>query len=105
MLAGSPGFTAVALISLSLAIAVVTCAYSEINGLIFRDVVGVSNPGELVALAAPASYPQPLDKSNCARPVSNSSTRSTGWRRPSAAFSGDFDPALRREAMKRDAKA
>jgi predicted permease len=58
MLAGSPGFTAVALISLSLAIAVVTCAYSEVNGLIFRDVPGVSNPGELVALAAPASYPQ-----------------------------------------------
>jgi putative ABC transport system permease protein len=58
MLAGSPGFTAVALVSLSLAIAVVTCAYSEVNGLVFRDVPGVPNPDELVALAAPASYPQ-----------------------------------------------
>ena len=58
MLAGSPGFTAVALISLSLAIAVVTCAYSEVNGLVFRDVPGVPNPDELVTLAVPASYPQ-----------------------------------------------
>ena len=58
MLAGSPGFTAVAMISLSLAIAVVTCAYSEVNGLIFRDVPGVPNPDELMALAAPTSYPQ-----------------------------------------------
>ena len=58
MLAGSPGFTAVALASLSLAIAVITCAWSEVNGLVFRDVPGVPNPDELVALAAPASYPQ-----------------------------------------------
>jgi predicted permease len=58
MLASSPGFTAVAVISLSLGIAVITCAYSEINGLILRDVPGVLNPQELVALAAPISYPQ-----------------------------------------------
>ncbi|MGA2186633.1 MAG: ABC transporter permease [Bryobacteraceae bacterium] len=58
MLVRSRGFTTVALVSLSLAIAVVTCAYSEVNGLIFRDVPGVPNPDELVALAAPASFPQ-----------------------------------------------
>src|SRR5208283_54593 len=58
MLAGSPGFTAVAVISLSLGIAVITCAYSEINGLILRNVPGLPNPDELVALAAPTSYPQ-----------------------------------------------
>jgi len=55
-LAASPGFTAVALISLSLGIGVATCAYSEMNGLL-RDVPGVPNPGELVALHNPVSYP------------------------------------------------
>jgi ABC-2 type transport system ATP-binding protein len=57
MLARSPGFTAVALISLSLGMAVVTCAYSEVNGLILRDLPGVPRPAELVALQAPTSYP------------------------------------------------
>jgi predicted permease len=56
MLAGSPGFTAVALVSLSLGICIATCAYSEINGLL-RDVPGVSNPGQLVALQTPTSFP------------------------------------------------
>ena len=55
-LAGSPGFTAVAMISLSLGICIATCAYSEMNGLL-RDLPGVPNPGELVALQAPSSYP------------------------------------------------
>jgi len=55
-LAGSPGFTAGALISLSLGIGVATCAYSEVNGLL-RDLPGVPNPSELVALQAPVSYP------------------------------------------------
>ena len=41
MLAASPGFTLVALVSLSLGIAVATCAYSEVNGLILRDLPGV----------------------------------------------------------------
>ena len=36
MLARSPGFTAVALVSLGLGICIATCAYSEMNGL-FRD--------------------------------------------------------------------
>jgi len=57
MLAGSPGFTAVALVSLSMGICIATCAYSEMNGLL-RDLPGVRNPGELVALQTPASYPQ-----------------------------------------------
>jgi predicted permease len=57
-LANSPGFTWVALLSLSLGIAIATCAYSEVNGLILRDIPGVPNPDELVALQAPASYPQ-----------------------------------------------
>ena len=56
MLARSPGFTAVALISLSLSICIATCAYSELNGML-RDLPGVPNPGGLVALQAPSSYP------------------------------------------------
>jgi predicted permease len=56
-LAGSPGFTAVALISLSLAICIVTCAFTEMNGMALRSIPGVENPQELVALQLPASYP------------------------------------------------
>ncbi len=57
MLARCPGFTAVAVFSLSLGVAVVTCAYSEVNGLILRDLPGVTVPSELVSLAVPTSYP------------------------------------------------
>jgi predicted permease len=56
MLARSPGFTAVALISLSLGISIATCAYSELHGML-RDLPGVPNPVELVALQGPSSYP------------------------------------------------
>jgi putative ABC transport system permease protein len=56
MLAGSKGFTAVALISLSLGICIATCAYSEMNGLL-RNLPGVPNPDQLVGLTAPVSYP------------------------------------------------
>jgi predicted permease len=56
MLLGSPGFTAVALISLCLGISIAACAYSEMNGLL-RDLPGVPKPAELVALQAPSSYP------------------------------------------------
>ena len=53
MLARSPGFTAVALISLSLGICIATCAYSELHGML-RDLPGVPNPDELVSLQAPS---------------------------------------------------
>jgi hypothetical protein len=56
-LARSPGFTWVALASLSLGICIATSAYSELHGLILRDVPGVSNPDKLVALQMPTSYP------------------------------------------------
>ena len=55
-LKGSPGFTTVALVSLSLGICIATCAYSEMNGLL-RDLPGVSKPEQLVAFQAPVSYP------------------------------------------------
>jgi macrolide transport system ATP-binding/permease protein len=55
-LARSPGFTAVALVSLSLGICIATCSYSEVNGFL-RELPGVPNPDELVALETPVSYP------------------------------------------------
>jgi predicted permease len=57
LLAASPGFTGVALVSLGLGICVATCAFSELNGMILRDVRGVSKPGELVTVLGPSSYP------------------------------------------------
>src|SRR5579872_6736294 len=57
MLGNSPGYTLVALISLSLAIAIATCGFSEVNGLILRDIPSVPKPDDLVALGAPKSYP------------------------------------------------
>jgi len=56
-LAASPGFTAVALVSLTLGIGVATSAYSELNGFIGRDVPGAGKPGELVSMEAPIAYP------------------------------------------------
>jgi len=55
-LAASPGFTAVAVVSLSLGLAVGTSAWSEMNGLL-RDTPGVREPGQLVALFSPTSFP------------------------------------------------
>src|ERR1035441_5131711 len=55
-LAGSAGFTAVALVSLILGICVATCAYSEMNGLL-RNLPGAHDPDQLVALRSPVSYP------------------------------------------------
>jgi hypothetical protein len=56
-LIGSPGFTAVALLSLALGICIVTCAFSEMDGMVLRDIPAVESPRELVALQAPASFP------------------------------------------------
>ncbi len=56
MLAASPGFTAVALISLSLGICVPSAVFSELNATMFRNVPGVERPGELVSHGT-ASFP------------------------------------------------
>jgi hypothetical protein len=56
MLRASPGFTAVALLSLTLGIGVATSAFSEMNGFILRDVPAVARPAELVALKGSVSY-------------------------------------------------
>ncbi|HEY1493374.1 MAG TPA: ADOP family duplicated permease [Candidatus Solibacter sp.] len=56
-LKASPGFTAVALLSLAMAICIVTCAFSEMNGMALRNIPAVQKPEELVALQLPSSYP------------------------------------------------
>jgi predicted permease len=56
-LAASPGFTLVALLSLALGICIVTCAFSEMNGMALRSLPAVQRPEQLVALQLPASYP------------------------------------------------
>jgi predicted permease len=57
MLVKSPGFTAVALISLTLGACIATCALSEMNGMLWRDIPLAAKPQELVALQQPVSYP------------------------------------------------
>jgi predicted permease len=57
MLRASPGFTGVALASLTLGIGVAAAAYSEMNGYVFRDVPMVRRPGELVVLKSPVAFP------------------------------------------------
>src|SRR5689334_14192493 len=47
MLASSPGFTLVALASLSLGICIATCAISEMNGLVLRTLPDVPRPDQL----------------------------------------------------------
>ncbi len=56
-LAGAPGFTAVALISLSLGIAVASGAFSIMNGWVLRDVPGIRDADGLLLLERPLSYP------------------------------------------------
>src|SRR5260370_24590594 len=56
ILGRSPGFTAVALISLTLGICIATCADSEMNGMILRSLPAVSHADELVGLQMPSSY-------------------------------------------------
>lgn len=57
MLAKSPGFTAVALISLTLGACIATCALSEMNGVLWRDIPVAARPNELAALQQLTSYP------------------------------------------------
>jgi len=57
MLAKSPGFTAVGIISLALGIGVCSLFFSEFNAVLFHPLVGVSNPGTLAALDTLVPYP------------------------------------------------
>jgi macrolide transport system ATP-binding/permease protein len=57
MLGHAPGFTGVALVSLTLGIGIATAAFSEMNGFIMRDVPGVRDPGGLLLFKSAVSYP------------------------------------------------
>lgn len=56
-LAHSRGFAAVALVSLALGFCIAACAYSELHGLILRDLPDVAKADELVTTQMPISYP------------------------------------------------
>lgn len=57
-LVGSPGFTGVALLSLGMGVCIAACAFSEMNGIVLRNLPVVSKPDELVALELPVTYPE-----------------------------------------------
>jgi predicted permease len=53
----APGFALVGILSLGLGIGVCTVAFSELSALILHDMPGAADPGRLVLLELPASYP------------------------------------------------
>jgi predicted permease len=57
MLAASPGFTLVALISLSLGICAATSSFTKLNVTVLRNLPLVTHPEALVALETPVSFP------------------------------------------------
>ncbi|HEX7957554.1 MAG TPA: ABC transporter permease, partial [Pyrinomonadaceae bacterium] len=57
MLARSPGFTAVAVVSLALGVGVNTAIFSVFNAVLLRPLPVVADQSRLVWLRAPASYP------------------------------------------------
>ncbi|HKV81298.1 MAG TPA: ABC transporter permease, partial [Candidatus Sulfotelmatobacter sp.] len=57
-LVASPGYTVVALLSLSMGICIAACAFSEMNGIVLRNLPVISKPDELVALELPVTYPE-----------------------------------------------
>ena len=57
VLAKSPGYTFVALASLTLGIGVATSTFSDMNGTVLRDIPGVRKPAQLVAVEGPSSFP------------------------------------------------
>lgn len=57
MLRRSPGFTAVAVFSLGVGIGMCVSIYSQLEGMIYRPVPGVSAPRELVRVLKPVSFP------------------------------------------------
>ncbi len=67
MLARSPGFTAVAVVSLALGVGVNTAVFSLFNAVLIRPVAVVADQSRLVWLRAPSSYPDYQDYREQAR--------------------------------------
>ena len=67
MLARSPGFTLVAVVSLALGVGVNTAVFSLFNAVLIRQLPVVRGPERLVWLRAPSSYPDYLDYREQAR--------------------------------------
>jgi len=57
LLARSPGFTLAATGCLAIGCGVTSAMYNQVNGTIFRDVPGVTDPAALVRLQRPVSFP------------------------------------------------
>ena len=53
----SPGFTLVAVVTMSLGIGICSFLFSFLNGLVLQPLPGARDPGRLVALQAPVPYP------------------------------------------------
>ena len=53
----SPGFTAVAVVTMALGIGMCSYLFGVLNGFLLRAAPGVRDPGRLVALQAPVTYP------------------------------------------------
>jgi predicted permease len=67
MLARTPGFTAVAVVSLALGVGVNTAVFSLFNAVMIRPVAAVADQSRLVWLRAPSSYPDYQDYREQAR--------------------------------------
>ena len=88
MLARSPGFTAVAVVSLALGVGVNTAVFSLFNAVMLRPVAGISEQPRLVWLRAPSSYPDYQDYREQARSFEGMAA-ATGTREFSLTRAGD----------------
>ncbi|HEX8354700.1 MAG TPA: ABC transporter permease [Pyrinomonadaceae bacterium] len=96
MLARSPGFTALAVVSLALGVGVNTAVFSLFNAVLIRPVVGVADQSRLVWLRAPSSYPDYQDYREQARSFSGMAA-ATGTREFSLTRGGGEPELLRGE--------
>src|SRR5215210_4075984 len=88
MLARSPGFTAVAVVSLALGVGVNTAVFSLLNAVMLRPVAVVADQSRLVWLRAPSSYPDFIDYREQARSFEGMAA-ATGTREFSLARGGE----------------
>jgi predicted permease len=98
MLWKTPGFTAVALVSLALGIGVNTAVFSLFNAVLIRPVPVVREQGRVVWLRAPSSYPDYLDYREQSRSFEGMAA-ATGTREFSLTHEGGEPELLRGELV------